>query len=210
MVWSAAQKLKLIGAILGVVVAGYLVGTSLDWARLPGVDLDPSSTVAELHASRSAAVTVVMFTDYQCAVCRIDHDGIGRVALARPDVQFVFNEWAILGPASRRPARLALAARYQGRYLEARDVLMRVSVSDQNVMASALAEAGVNLTALSQDLRRYGSEIDRELARTSRQAFSLGLAGTPAYLVGHRLVVGRLAENKLERLIARAENTIRE
>lgn len=210
MVWSAARKLKLIGAILGVVLAGYLAGAAIDWARLPGIDLDANSVVAELEGDRRAGVTVVVFTDYQCAVCRIDHAGVERMAAARPDVHFVFKEWAILGPASRRAARVALAATYQERYPEARDALMRVSVADQGTMSAALVRAGVDLTRLSQDLVRHGGEIDRELARTSRQAFSLGLRGTPAYLIGRRLVVGRLSESKLQRLIARAEPLARE
>jgi protein-disulfide isomerase len=214
MAGSTARKLKLIAALLGVVLAGYVVGTAIDRVRLPGVDLDETPVLAELRAgsgapatgNADARVTVVVFTDYQCGVCRIDHDGIARIAAGRPDLRFVFKEWAILGPASRRAARVALAAGYQGRYLEARDALMRVSVSDQNAMASALYGAGVDLPRLSSDLVGHGGEIDRELARTSRQAFSLGLAGTPAYLIGRRLVIGRLTESKLERLIARAES----
>jgi protein-disulfide isomerase len=214
MAGSTARKLKLIAGLLGVVLAGYVVGTAIDRARLPGVDLDQTSNLVDLRTgsdapatgNANARVTVVVFTDYQCAVCRIDHDGIAGTAAASAGVRFVFKEWAILGSASRRAARVALAAGYQGRYLQARDALMRVKVSDQEFMASGLGSAGVDLARLERDLARFGGAIDRELARTSSQAFSLGLAGTPAYLIGRRLVIGRLTKSKLERLIARAES----
>ena len=213
MVETLAGKMKLIGALLGVVLAGTLVGSAIDWARLPGVDLDASPVLAELRADRAspaagprdASVTIMVFTDYQCGVCRIDHRGLREMATERPDLRFVYKEWAILGLASRRAARVALAAAYQGRYAAARDVLMRVNVADADAMAQGLAGAGVELNRLARDLEKYGADIDRELARTSRQAFALGLAGTPAYLVGRRLVIGRLGESKLRRLIARAE-----
>ena len=186
--------------------------------RLPGVDLAPSVVVTELSGDRiapqpargNAAVTIVVFTDYQCAVCRIDHPGFARLAAGRPDVNLVYKEWAILGPASRRAARVALAADYQGRYQAARDTLMRVNVADQSAVARALVVAGLDLDRLARDLATHSGAIDRELARTSRQAFALGLSGTPAYLIGRRLVLGRLDESKLERLIARARAKARE
>jgi protein-disulfide isomerase len=61
----------------------------------------------------------------------------------------------------------------------------------------------VDWPRLQRDLGRQARAIDAELARTSRQAFALGLPGTPAYLVGDRLVVGRLPASKLRRLLAR-------
>ncbi|HEV2567598.1 thioredoxin domain-containing protein [Sphingomonas sp.] len=212
----AIRRLKLIGALLAVVLAGYAVGSLLDRARLPGVDLDASSVVEQLHAdhtapatgSPQAAVQVVVFTDYRCGVCRIDHAGVKQVAIARPDVRFVFKEWAALGPTSRLAAETALASAYQGRYQAARDALMRAPLFDGASVQRALATAGLDLIWLEADLRRHRREIDRELALASRQAFSLGLPGTPAYLVGRRLVVGRLERGKLERLIARAEREL--
>lgn len=197
---------------MGVVLAGYATGAAIDWMRLPGVTLDPTPILAELRADRAAPmagrangkVAVVVFTDYQCPVCRIDHRDMERVIKSDPDARFIFKEWAILGPASREAARVALAAAYQGRYLEVRDALMRTPgpLSSQRI-EQAVIGAGADWQRLQQDLTAHGRDIDAELARTSRQAFSLSLPGTPAYLIGNRLVVGRLSESKLRRLIAR-------
>jgi len=190
----------LILGLLAVVLAGFAVGSVNDALRLPGTDIALSPPVQEALADRAspsagpanAPVTVLIFTDYRCAVCRRDHDDVARVIAAHPNVRFVFKEWAVLGSASREAARIALAARYQGRYLQTRDQLMR----------SIAVEA--DWPRLSRDLERHRGAIDAELARTGRQAFALGLPGTPAYLIGRRLVIGGLSERQLRRLIGRA------
>lgn len=197
-------RLRLLAAMLGVVLLGFAVGTAIDAVRLPGVDIAVTSTVRDLWADRSAPsvgradapVTVVIFTDYRCAICRRDHAGVAQVIASEPRARFVFKEWAILSAASKKAARTALAAAYQDRYLAVRDALMR---------GDAVEGVGVDPVRLQHDLERQGSAIEAELARTGRQAFALGLPGTPAYLVGQRLVVGGLSERQLRRLIARAD-----
>jgi protein-disulfide isomerase len=195
-----AARLKLIGLMLAVVLLGYAVGGAIDALRLPGRDVPLTSTVRELQADRlapsagasSALVTVVIFTDYRCAVCRRDHPGISAVIASEPRARFVFKEWAALGPASKEAARVALAARYQGRYLIARDALMQGRTPD------------IDRTRLGQDQARNRVAIDAELTRAARQAFALGLPGTPAYLIGQRLVIGSLSERQMRRLIDQA------
>lgn len=199
--------------MLAVVLAGFAVGRVIEAVRLPGIDIAVTSALRELWTDRSAPsvgradapVTVVIFTDYRCGVCRRDHDGIADVIASEPRARFIFKEWAILSPASKDAARLALAAAYQGRYLAMHDRLMR-SALDPASLAAAARSAGVDLRRLERDLRQYRAPIDAELARTGRQAFALGLPGTPAYLIGRRLVIGGLSEGQLRRLIARAAN----
>jgi protein-disulfide isomerase len=176
---------------------------------LPGAELERSPAIEALWADTGsprsgpddAPIQVLVFTDYQCAACKADHGHID--AKARPGTaRFVFKEWAILGPASTLAARAALAARYQGRYEQMRDALMRgPGPPEQSRILTAARRAGIDPTRLQSDLVSRAADIDRELARVSRQAFSLGLRGTPAYLIGRRLVVGSISASQLRRLI---------
>ena len=85
---GSTAKLRLIGVLMAVVLAGYAVGALLDQLRLPGVELDETPSLRALRAddaapqsgSEGALVTVVVFTDYQCPFCRIDHRGLAAVA----------------------------------------------------------------------------------------------------------------------------------
>jgi protein-disulfide isomerase len=191
-------------AVIGLLQAG------ARWFQLPGERIDSSFDVRQLVAgSRSPAIpaspsapAIVVFTDYQCAICRADEREL-RSIYGNPPGRVLFKEWAILGPASRSAARLALAAAYQRRYLDARHALMTAAnIRDESAQLRALGLAGLDLPLLIRDLERHGSEIDLELAAVSRQAFSLGLQGTPAYLVGSRLVKGSLSARQLQRIRA--------
>src|SRR5688500_13408532 len=69
-------------------------------------------------------VTVVVFTDYRCGVCRATDPALARLLARDPGVQVVFKDWPIRGDASRDAARAALAPPRQGRYLALHRALM--------------------------------------------------------------------------------------
>jgi protein-disulfide isomerase len=153
----------------------------------------------------TATTTVVVFTDYQCPICRRTAPALERLAKADPEVAVVIKDWPILGPGSRLAARAALAAHRQGKYLALHRALMetRRPLTEANLPIIA-REAGVDWNRLAADLARHGPEIDATLDRHARQAWSLGLQGTPAYLVGPLLIRGGLDDRALARAVAEA------
>lgn len=202
----ALRPIRWLLVLVALVLAGQ---AGLRALSLPGVELERSPTLEALWADAgspamgpsSASIQVIVFTDYQCAACKADHKDIEAEARAG-NVRFVFKEWAILGPASVLAARAALAAGFQGRYPQMRDALMLgPGPPDLPRVLAAARRAGVDPDRLELDLDLRKREIDRELARVSRQSFSLGLRGTPAYLIGRRLVVGTISARQLKRLI---------
>jgi protein-disulfide isomerase len=163
---------------------------------------DPGSPA---FGAPGADVTVVVFTDYQCPICRATEPDLDRVLAEDPRVRVVYKDWPILGEASRTAARAALAAHRQGRYRQLHAAMMR---SPRRLDPAAIAElagaAGLDVPRLQADLAADAPAIERQLAGHARQAWSLGLQGTPAYLVGPYLVRGRLGYAGLRRAIARA------
>lgn len=158
------------------------------------------------HAGAEAPdVTVVVFTDYQCAICKMTDPALTAVLAQDPKVRVVYKDWPIRGPESQAAARHALAADRQGRYLPFHQALMAASGPLPTDRLDVLAaEAGVDVARLHADLEAHGPAIDAQLKGHAMQAFSLGLAGTPSYLVGLFLIEGGLDEAALVRAIRRA------
>lgn len=158
--------------------------------------------------SATASVTVVIFTDYQCPVCRRTDAALGRLMAQDSQVAVIYKDWPILGEASRAAAEVALAAARQGRSAEVHVALMasRGTLSADRIRGAAVS-AGVDWSRLEADRRRAAAQIEGQLGRHSLQAFALGLEGTPAYLVGRQLVRGGLDDGALRLLvkIARAD-----
>ncbi|WP_293906076.1 DsbA family protein [Phenylobacterium sp.] len=195
------------------VVLGVAASSLLQWWPQEGRRLSLTPVVAAVlddpgspHAGpASADVTVVVFTDYQCPICKAT-DGALALRLARdPNLKVVYKDWPIRGPLSDLAARTALAADRQGLYPQVHDALMaaRGGLSPERIAAIA-AQAGADPTRLNADLAVHAREIDAQLARHNLQAFSLGLQGTPGYLVGPYLFEGGLDDRRLEHAIDRA------
>ena len=119
-------------------------------------------------------------------------------------VRVIYKDWAALGPASKTEGEIALAAAVQGRYLAIHQAFMRSKVRPTLDEIRTLAlKAGVDWPRLTADLDRNRGAIDSQLSKHAFQAWSLGLAGPPGYLVGPYLVRGRMTAGDLRNLIAK-------
>jgi protein-disulfide isomerase len=141
--------------------------------------------------SANADVTVVEYFDYNCPFCKalapvfrsfIDQDHAAAV---------LYKEWPIFGGVSVYAAQAALAATYQGKYLQAHEALISGPRLEENSQVdAALRSAGIDMVQLKKDLVAHRASIDELLMRNDTEARGLGLRGTPGILAGRRLVSG--------------------
>ena len=151
-----------------------------------------------------APATMLVFSDYACAVCRkIEPWWRGAVREAG-DVRVVHRDWPILGPASVRGARVALAAGRQGLYAPVHQILMRTGRHDETALRQAVVASGGDWARLEADLAKDSAAIDRLLARTARDALQLGFRGTPGYLIGPIRIEGGASRRQFAEAIERA------
>lgn len=150
----------------------------------------------------SSDVTIVDFSDYQCAPCKEGEADFERAVADDGRVRVIYKDWAALGPISMEAAELALAADRQGKYLAVHQAFMRSRArASPDALRAVAIGVGVDWPRLMRDLARDRNAINAQLARHAFQAWSLGLRGPPAYLVGPFLVRGRLSESVLRGLI---------
>src|ERR1700748_3251622 len=103
---------------------------------------DPDIPVA---GNASGDITIVEYFDYQCPYCRKLEPELRQVVHDDGKVRLVQKDWPILGPASVTAARLALASRYQDKFVEAHDALMALNskLTDARIRET-LASAGID------------------------------------------------------------------
>lgn len=198
---------------LGAVGAGALaLGHYLRRGQPLGRDLSGVMDVEALleapgfpsEGPAGARVTMLVFSDYACAVCRKVEPWWREAVRQAGGVRVVHRDWPILGPASLRAARVALAAGLQGLYLPVHRRLMETGRHGEAELREALAAAGGDWARLEHDLAREGSAIDRLLARTAQDALQLGFRGTPGYLIGPIRIEGGASERQFADAIERA------
>ena len=153
----------------------------------------------------SADVVIVVFTDYQCAICKTTDPALMRLLARDSKVRVIFKDWPVFGAGSHAAARAVIAAHRQGRYLAFHAALMaaRGPLNDDRIRQLATS-VGVDGPRLQADLAARSAELDSQIAGHASQAWSLGLQGTPGYVVGPYLIPGGLDDHQLKVAVRRA------
>ncbi|WP_120716543.1 DsbA family protein [Tsuneonella amylolytica] len=179
-----------------------------------GRSLEGSPLLAQIrddeHAPRlgrnDAQVTIVVYTDYQCPICRAASRDLEAAIGRDRDVTILVKEWPILGPVSLRAARVALATADQGIYPAVHRALLKRAVLDEKTLRDVVRASGGSWETVEATLKNDELGINASLARNAREAFALGLQGTPGYIVGDTLVQGQTTKRRFRQLIQRTRN----
>ena len=145
-------------------------------------------------------ITIVEFFDYNCGYCKRVVPTVAAVLRNDPNVRVVYKEFAILGPQSVVAARAALAAKRQGKYHEFHVALMSAERADENSVAATARALGLDYAQLVKDMG--DPAIEEQLERNYRLATAIGINGTPAFVIGDRLVPGAVDEAAMMEIIA--------
>jgi protein-disulfide isomerase len=150
-------------------------------------------------------ITIVEYFDYQCPYCRKIEPELRQVVQDDGKVRLVLKDWPVLGPVSVIAARMALASKFQDKYIQAHEALIGVnSKLTEPRMRELLAGAGIDVDRLDRDLVTNAKAIDAIIARNNDQATAFGFKGTPSFIVGKFRVPGILTMAEFDQVIADA------
>lgn len=145
-------------------------------------------------------VTLVEYFDYNCGYCRASLPTIAKLIAADPKLRVVFRDLPILSPQSRVAARASLAAAAQGKFGAFHDTLYAAGPVSDATIAAASARAGVDTAGATA----FAATADAEIGKNMETAAKLGVTGTPAWVVGDRMLSGALPIEELQKAIAAA------
>lgn len=150
-------------------------------------------------------ISIVEWFDYNCPYCRKIDPELRQVIQDDGKVRMVLKDWPILGPVSKVAARMALAAKYQDKFMAAHEAMISVSSKlTEPRIGELLSGAGIDMDRLKRDLDTNAKAIDTILARNNDQALAFGFKGTPSFIVGKFRVPGVLTMAEFELVIADA------
>jgi protein-disulfide isomerase len=212
--WGMGTRRSVLGLLgAGALVAGMTplaaFGQSDDAAGGDDDVLDEAAVLRDpeipVAGNPDGDITIVEWFDYQCPYCRKLEPELQRAVKDDGKVRLVTKDWPILGPASVYTARLALATKYQGKFVEAHAALIGLDVKLTEAGARArLAKAGIDVDRAVADLEANQQAIAAILKRSDDQAMAFGFRGTPAFIVGKFRVPGVLTREQFGQVIADA------
>jgi protein-disulfide isomerase len=163
---------------------------------------DPDIPVA---GNPKGDVTIVEWFDYNCPYCRKLEPELRQVVHDDGKVRLIWKDWPVLGPISIIATRMALASRYQDKFVQAHEAMMGVSSKlTEPRIKELLSAAGLDIDRLNKDLDTNAEAIKAIVVRNNAQADAFGFKGTPSFIVGKFRVPGILTMEEFEQVIADA------
>ena len=147
-----------------------------------------------------ADLTIVEYFDYNCGFCRASLPTIDALLKSDPNLKIVFRELPVLSEQSAAAAKLSLAAARAGKFAAFHDALYAGGPVTQATMAAAARKAGLDPEQLRQKAEAPG--IEDSIRTNIALAGRLGVSGTPAWVIGNRVVSGAMTLDQMQRAIA--------
>jgi protein-disulfide isomerase len=145
-------------------------------------------------------VTLIEFFDYNCGFCKRALGDLQKMVGEDKNLRVIVKDFPVLGQGSVEAATIALALKQQvtpDKYWSFHQKLLssRGQVGRQQALDAA-KETGADMARLQKDME---SPVVRGAIEENIQvADSLGLTGTPSYVIGEEIVVGAVGFAELK------------
>ena len=161
------------------------------------LERDPRDYV---HGNPNGKITIVEFFDYRCPYCKSAVPAIEKLLADNKDLRLVMKEYPILSPASEAAARAALGAQAQGKYWPVHMALMAEQNLDDATIMRILRENGVDVPrAVATGTGPKSNDMLEDVRNLARLT---GVSGTPAFVIGDKVVAGWVPEEVEKAIVA--------
>src|SRR6202000_918353 len=157
--------------------------------------------------NKDGDVTFVEFFDYNCGYCKRAMADMMDLMKTDPKLKVVLKEFPVLSPGSVEAAQVAVAVRMQDpsgkKDLDFHQKLLGGhGPADRAHALAAAKDAGLDMARIEKDMQ--SPEVKATIEENMKLAESMGLNGTPSYVIGKQIVVGAIGLDGLKEKIAEA------
>lgn len=145
-------------------------------------------------------VTLIEFFDYRCGYCKAMAAPMRALIGDDPDLRVVMKEFPILGPDSLLASKAALAAGLQDGYEAMHWALLAQPRIDATVVRDLATEHGLDVDRLFADME--SEPVLQHIQDNILLAQSLGINGTPSFVIGDTVLPGAVPADRLAALVA--------
>ena len=139
-----------------------------------------------------APITIVEFFDYRCGYCKRSAEWTTKLPEKYDGkVRVIFKELPILSAESEKAALASVAAGKQGKYIEMHMALMELESKDgfgPEEIDKAARNAGLDVQLMRADMKSMS--VQKHVADSKSLARTLGIDGTPNFMIGDQQVAG--------------------
>lgn len=203
------------GAFL-ITISGLISGLPEYWnTKLPGLDQSlPKGITEDGHpwiGGKQTELEIIEFTDYLCPQCRIKHFYLRRLIANNPGkIKLIHRNFPMdnkFNPLVKTPyhvgsgvlALFSIYAAEHDKFWEANDMFFNLDRS-KAINTKKIAEL-LNLDPTGLSSARYNRHILYKLQKEIEEGLSLGLNGTPAYIINGKVYQGSIPPHIIKSIL---------
>ncbi len=149
-------------------------------------------------------VTLVEFMDYRCGYCRRAAPDVDDLVEFDGNIRFVIKEFPILGEQSMTSARFAIATKQvagDDAYKDVHDALITFGGDIDETALTRISETlGLDTDAILAQME--SPDVTEVIAENHQLAKSLGISGTPSFVMGDQMLRGYVPREQMEVIAA--------
>ncbi len=144
------------------------------------------------HSPKGYDVSLVEFFDYNCGYCKKAQSSIEKLLKQDKKVRIIFKELPILGSSSVELSKVAIAVNMikSESYVDFHSALMKGSARTKESAIKIAQGLGIDEAKLRKTLTNKNSDIEEQIKLNQELAATIGINGTPAFVVGEELIPG--------------------
>lgn len=139
-------------------------------------------------------VSIVEFYDYACGYCKKAQTTVDELLKSDSKVRIIYKDFPILGEPSQEMSKVSVAVNMiaPASFRKFHDALMKTNERGKSAALKAAKSAGVDSKKLEETLKAKKSEIEKILQDNIALGSSIGINGTPAFVLGEELIPGAM------------------
>lgn len=146
------------------------------------------------YAPAGYDVTIVEFFDYACGYCKKAQATVEELIKSDKKVRVVYKEFPILGQPSSEMAMVAIAVHFSepASYQKFHSALMKSNERGKDGALKIAKSVGINSSKLEAILKNDAQKIAGAIQANLALGGSIGINGTPGFVIGEELSPGAL------------------
>ncbi len=146
------------------------------------------------YAGGKYDVTIVEFFDYSCGYCKRAQAIVAELLKEDSKVRVVYKEFPILGPSSEELSSIAIAVHLSEptSYKKFHDALMKSNARSKEAAMKVAKDSGINVAKIEEILKNQKDKVSQIIQQNRSLGSSVGIDGTPAFIIGDELIPGAI------------------
>lgn len=146
------------------------------------------------YAPEGYDVSIVEFYDYACGYCKKAQTTVDELLKSDNKIRVIYKDFPILGEASQEMSKVSVAVNIiaPNSFRKFHDALMKTNERGKSAALKAAKSAGIDTKKLEETLKNEKSKIEKIIQDNIALGTSIGINGTPGFVVGEELIPGAM------------------